>query len=244
MKRVITILMILLMLLTLPASAEDGLLADSAGLLSQSEQQALSAELSALSGAHGMQVAVATVPSTEGADIWDYANDYYDQNLSGDGVLLLIAIRERQWALIADGTGYQAVNDDAQITIEERILPLLQEDRFYDAFSLYASLCEEMILLYEAGEPYEIAFPVWLGLLIALGIGLLVALIAVGIMKGQLKSVRAQRSAAGYVKAGSMQLTRQTDLYLYSQITRIPRPKSSSSSGGGGGSRGGRSGSF
>ncbi|MBQ8893802.1 MAG: hypothetical protein IJ043_05275 [Clostridia bacterium] len=68
-------------------------------------------------------------------------------------------------------------------------------------------------------------------------------LITVTVMKGKLKTVRCRPGAEAYTRAGSMKLTVQQDQFLYSNVSRTPRPKSNSS-GGGGGSRGGRSGSF
>ena len=69
-------------------------------------------------------------------------------------------------------------------------------------------------------------------LLICLGIGLVIALIATGIMKGQLKSVRSQSAAADYVKSGSLQVTEAHDLFLYRNIVRHPKPKSNNSGSG------------
>ena len=241
MKRVVCFLTVLLLSLALIPAA--GALTDQAGLLSEGEQQALNTALSAISREHGMEVAVVTVKTTGGRDVWYYANDYYDEHIGGNGVLLLISEYEREWALVAVGTGYRAVNDDAQIYIEESILPLLKQDRFYDAFALYGELCAEMIARYEAGDPYETPFPLGLAILISLGIGLVTGLITVTVMKGKLKTVRRQPGAEAYTKAGSMKLTVQQDQFLYSNVSRTPRPKSNSS-GGGGGSRGGRSGSF
>ena len=76
---------------------------------------------------------------------------------------------------------------------------------------------------------------------ISMGVGILIGLIAVGIMAAMMKSVRPQNSASNYVRSGSMQLNNQRDIFLYSHVTRTPRPKSNSS-GGSGGSRGGAGG--
>ena len=72
-------------------------------------------------------------------------------------------------------------------------------------------------------------------------IGLVLALIITGVMRGKLKSVRSQRAAANYVRQGSMNVTQSYELFLYKTVQRRERPKSSSSgssgsreSGGGG----------
>lgn len=217
---------------------------DGAGILSKTEFQELSAELTALGNKYNMSIAAVTVTSLDGWDALDYADRFYDEHYGADGVLLLLAMEERDWALLAVGNGYQAVNDDAQDYLIDQVLPLLKEDRYAEAFSLYAEICDDLIVDWQNGEPYQKPFPWGIALVISLGIGLLTALIVVSVMKGRLKSVKAQAGANAYVKEGSRTLTVQQDTYLYSNVSRTPIPKSNSSGGGGGGSRGGRSGGF
>jgi len=66
-------------------------------------------------------------------------------------------------------------------------------------------------------------------LIVSLVIGVIIALIITGIMKGQLKSVRYQPAATSYLRDNSFNLKVSRDLFLYSRITRQPKPKSSSS---------------
>ena len=68
-------------------------------------------------------------------------------------------------------------------------------------------------------------------LLVSLGIGLVVALIITGRMKGKLKTVRRQAEAADYVKTGSMKVTQSRDFFLYKHIDRHAKPKESTSGG-------------
>ena len=62
-------------------------------------------------------------------------------------------------------------------------------------------------------------------LLICIGIGILVGLITVLVMRGQLKSVRPQSGAADYVVAGSFRLRQSRDIFLYRHVQRTARPK-------------------
>ena len=79
-------------------------------------------------------------------------------------------------------------------------------------------------------------------MMIGIAVGVIVALI----LKGQLKTVRAQNQANVYVKQGSMQLTVCNDMFLYRNVTRTQRQSSSSSgsSGSSGSSRSIGGGSF
>ena len=56
-------------------------------------------------------------------------------------------------------------------------------------------------------------------------IGIVVAFIVTLIMKGQLKSVRQQKTASNYVVDGSFRLTGRSDVFLYRNVTRRERPK-------------------
>ena len=66
---------------------------------------------------------------------------------------------------------------------------------------------------------------------IALVIGFVLAKIVVGVMKGQLKTVRYQAAADSYVKSGSMDITESRDMFLYHTVTRTEKPENDSSSG-------------
>ena len=70
-------------------------------------------------------------------------------------------------------------------------------------------------------------------LVFSLIIGLIVAFIATGVMKGKLKTVRRKASASDYLKPGSLQLNGQSDVFLYSNVVRTAKPKDTGSSGGG-----------
>ena len=62
-------------------------------------------------------------------------------------------------------------------------------------------------------------------ILIAVAMGVLVGFLVAGALKSQLKTVRPQYAAANYVIDGSLNLTHSADIYLYSNVTRTPRPK-------------------
>lgn len=73
-------------------------------------------------------------------------------------------------------------------------------------------------------------------LIIAVVIGLIVALIVTGIMKLGLRSVFSEPKADSYMKKDSLRLTKNYDLFLYQSVTRTEKPKESSTSSSSGGS--------
>lgn len=74
-------------------------------------------------------------------------------------------------------------------------------------------------------------------LLIGLVLSFIVAKIATGSMKSQLKSVRQQNTAGSYVRQNSLNMAESREHFLYSSVARTPKPtntaRSSSRPGGG-----------
>ncbi len=81
--------------------------------------------------------------------------------------------------------------------------------------------------------------PKWL--VISVIIGLIIAFLYTGFLKSQLKTVKSKPSASDYVIPGSFSLTGQRDVYLYSNVTKTPKPKNNNTGSRGGSSFGGGS---
>lgn len=244
MRRIISVLTLLVVLISfaIVSSASVGAprLVDDAGLLTSSESERLLAKLDEISTRQGMDVVVVTVNSTDGKSAMEYADDYYDYNgYSDNGVLLLLDMGGRNWWISTKGTGIGAFTDYGIEYIGEKISSDLSNGYYADAFTDYANLCDDFINQYKAGTPFDTPPEPfhWFGWGIAAIIGgLIFGAIKKGKLVGQLKSVQHQTNASNYVRAGSLGLTNSSDVFLYNQITRTPRPSSSSSRGGGGSS--------
>ena len=195
-----------------------------------------------------LTVAIATVETLDFEDIDDYTKRYF-KNADyphADGVLLLIAMEEREWYIYTTGDAYDYLTDVALDDIEEAMLPHLRADDYEQAFQSYMRLCDKYLTMGREGNIYRGSFPIGENLLIGLVVGLVVALIVVIAMRSKLKTVRPRREAHEYTRKDSMNVTQSRDLFLYRTVHRRPKPKDSSGSGrSGGGSRsGGRGGSF
>lgn len=211
---------------------------DGADLLTDSEERELYATLAAISDAYGAQVAVVTVPSLD-VSIDYYVNDIYDGGAYGygsdkAGVLLLVCMNPREYRILSNGFAADAISSYDIDVISDAIVSYLSDGDYAEAFDTYASECEYYLGGYINGFPFDFGA----NLILALIVGVVIALIAVSSMKAQLKSVRRQNQANAYVKSGSMNITRAGDYYMYRTVTRSPKPKSnSSSSSSSGGSR-------
>ncbi len=254
-KRLLACLLLLaLLVLALPVNAaeETAYLRDNADLLTDDEAQTLQTLLSEISSRQQLDVIVVTLDSLDGESALECAHSQYDMygygyGSSRDGILLLISMAQRDWAISTNGYATAVFTDGGQAYLSDQFLPDLSNGNYFEAFSTYAHTCDTA-LTRARNNPSENPFPrallSWKFLPISFVLGLVIALIAVGIMKRQLKSVRSQAAAHSYVRSGSMQLTQRSDLFLYRTVTRRAKPKSNSSSGGGGSSRGGSSGKF
>ena len=217
---------------------------DMAELLSDSDKTALLSKLDEISERQKLDIVVLTVNTLDGKTPRDYADDFYDYNGYGfgenkDGILLLVSMEDRDWWISTTGYGITALTDAGIEYISKKFLSDLSDGDYAQAFTTYAELCDQFITQAKTGESYDTGnmpkepFNVAWNILVAFVIGLVVAVIVTSIMKKQLKTVQLKSEANNYVKANSMILTENRDLFLYNQVSRRARPKETDNSSGG-----------
>ena len=242
-----------------PAEIVPERITDYAAVLSDSERTQLLNKLNEISTRQKFDVVIVTVSSIQGKTAKAYGDDFYDSNDFGqgdnsDGILLLVDINARQWALSTRGFGIEAFSDADQQKIMESILPLISQGDYSKAFSDFASLCDSGITLARTNaqnntqntdeqkkDPLRTAG-------FSLAAGVLIAFIAVSIMKSSLKSVAVQRKADNYVRSGSMNLTSSREVFLFKTVTSKPKQDtkktSTTNTSSSGNTHGGSSGKF
>ena len=241
MKKKICIIFLALFLSVLTAAPALALsdmqrFVDEAGLLTSSEGSELLDQLNEISERQQVDVVVVTVNSLDGATATEYADDFYDLNGygfgdEGDGILLLISMEERDWAISTSGFGITAFTDAGLEYLSDMIVGDLSDGDYAWAFTIFAEMCDDYITEAKTGEPYDAdhlpkdPYVLIFFLVVALAIGFVIALIVTGIMRCKLKSVYSQTEAGSYVKKGSLKLTTKNDLYLYKDVKRRERPK-------------------
>ena len=259
MKKVFSILIVMLLCMTIvmPVMAESELprLIDEADLLFSDEEQKLQRKLDSISERLQFDVVVLTVDSLEGYSPMEFADDFYDYGGYGkDGILWLIDMDNRKSTISTSGYGITVFTDAGQDYMQDRIAPMLTDEEYGEAIEVYIDLCDDFCRQADEGAPYDVGnlpkepFDTGMSVIIAVVVGIIVALIGTGIMKGQLKSVRAKAEATDYMKPGSLQLTEARDFFLYRHIDRREKPKnnggSSTHRSSSGNSHGGSSRSF
>lgn len=248
MNKKLTFVMLLLLCLAMLGlsvwGATNGtLLSDGADLLADHQEQELLTTLNRIRADYQVDVIVVTVDSIGSYSPESYVNYLFDSQGYGyganqDGVLLLVAMESRDYQILANGLGADAISDSDLDSLCGVVESYLRDGDYMGAFCAFAEECEYEINGAINGFPFD-----WgKNLLIALVVGLAIALIVVLVMLSQLKSVKPKRGAAEYTKADGMRITRSSDLFLYRTVSRIRRETDSSGSHGGGGYRGGSSG--
>lgn len=235
---------------------------DYAGLLSESEKNTLNEQLKSLSDEYNLDVVVVTVNSLNGSTVVDYADDYYDyNNYRADGILLLVAMSEREWSISTKGLAVDYFTDYGLSIMEDDMLNYLSDGDYYEAFNRFKNDVKDFIDYAKEDAPIDIDNQVperFSGkhVVIAAGVALFVTAIVAIIITSNMKSVHNNYFAGNYVVANSFILTGSSDWFINKTVSRTRRPKverSSGSHGGGGSSthishsgssHGGRSGHF
>lgn len=253
MKRWLACLLILVLCAGLAVSAGAAgreLVVDEAGLLTRSERDTLLMQAERISEQYQCAVAVVTVSSLGGKSAEEFADDFYDDwgygyGPSRDGILLLISMEYRDWAMSTSGKAIGIFSDSKLNRIFRAFRSDLQDGRYAAAFGCYLNECDR--ILAGGQETGGLPLGVW-GILICLALGFVFAAIPLALMKRKMKSVRSQPAAETYVRSGSLQLTEQSERFLYRNVQRIRRETSSHGSSvhtsSSGRSHGGASGKF
>lgn len=226
---------------------------DDADLVDSDEE--IAEELEEISDEYGIDVVIVTVDSIGSKSATAFADDFYDYNgYSEDGILFLLSMEHRDWAISTTGYGITAFTDYGCDYIFGCMKDSLADDDYEEAFGIFAEQCDDFLLQAENGEPYDYGNSIKTGkdyimvIGVALVVGLAAAIIVSLILKSQLKSVSFQRNANSYIKNGSLKVTHSHDIYLYKTVSKTKRESNSGGSsthrGSSGRSHGGSSGKF
>jgi len=223
-------------------------LIDEADLLSADEEESLLDRLDSLSTQYECDIIIVTRDELVTGDVQKEADDIYDEVGYGygedcSGILFLVSMADREWAISTYGFGIVAFPDEVQSYLTEKTLPYLSDGKYSQAFNIFAVLAGEQLkyarsddytlpeIVDHEGSTEKASFDAGSKLVFALIVGLLTGWIATSVMKGKLKSVRGQASASQYVVPGSFGLTDSRDLFLYHTVRRTLRDTGSSSGG-------------
>lgn len=260
MKKIYKLLMIIgcIFAFGLNVNAQKQLIVDDADLLNEQEEQQLQNTLTQIADEYKMDVVIVTNYSLDGKSSQAYADDYFDYNGYGqgsnhDGILLLVSMEYRDWAISTCGKAINVFTDAGLDYLEDQFIEDLSQGNYYEAFDTFASTCDNFMQQAQDGRPYDNGnmpkgklSSMWLFL--AIGLGLVVGGTSTYMMYSDLNSAKPQKDAIDYTIPGSMKITKSRDIFLYRHVTRRAKPKqthgSSTHISSSGRSHGGSSGRF
>lgn len=217
-------------------------LVDDAGIMNAEEENVLIEKLDEISERQNFDIVIVTTASLEEKTPEEYADDWYDYNGYGlgqnrDGVLFLVSTVERDWWISMYGCGIEFITDAGREYIAEKFLPHLKKNEYYEAFTVFAELCDEFISQAKKGQPYDVnnlpkgsVSSKWI--LIDIAVGLLLGIMITKGQTSKLKTVRKQNAAQNYIVPGSQMITIQMDNFVNRSISQRMIVKQSQNSGG------------
>lgn len=249
MKRIVAVFLLALVLIvqTAPAFAATALINDGAGLLSQEETAELTAQAKTIRSQYGLPVYIVTVPSMNGeSDAYTYATQLYNRMGLGEGaqrsgIMLMLSMEYRDYALIAHGEGNTVLTDYGNEKMADSFLDYFSDDDWAGGFRDYLDTAEHYCHdYYVDGEAYDYSPTRSFGR-ICVGIAVigapLVGALTVAALVQQMKTARKGSHAEYYVERSEGQngltLTDQSDDYIFSQTIVTHRPQPQDHDGGG-----------
>lgn len=255
-KRIAAISIALILFLSLALSVSAHVISyivDKAALLSSEEVSVLEEKATQLADRYSIHAVILTIDSLNGSRAQDYADDYYDQAGYGDdGVLFLLSMAEREWYISTCGKSIYALTDYGIQQIGESVLPFLADGLWFDGFEHFLDSLPVYLDALESGTPidgqadysgdyyhgdqeeivyYEEEFTPWFPF--SLLCGIVVAGVALLIMRLGMNTKRARRCASEYMIDNSWNLTQHSDIFLYSNVTKTKKQEPSQNKGGG-----------
>ena len=160
---------------------------------------------------------------------------------TGDGILLVMSMKERDYDIMAHGDfGNYAFTDYGKRRLADSFLDYFGDGNWYKGFSAYMNRVERFLAVAAEGKPVDYDSPRLrehnLPISIAAGLifGMIVALISCLTMKSGMKSVHIARIASNFIADNGVKIPIQKDMFTHNTVVRTPLQTSSSSGGGGG----------
>jgi len=202
----------------------------------------------------------------EFADDYFDANGYgFGENR--DGVILAVNMNDRAYHISTSGSGIDAISDYDIEQLGGMIVSYLADADYYNAFSAFAEEAAQCVIDYRNGVTDEYTYgdenygeynygnygeynyvrtltkaekfkeDAPKNAIVSIIIGLVVGFISVTSMKNKLTSVSHKSGAADYAVNDSISFSNNAEVFLYHNVTAVPKPKDPprNKTGGGGG---------
>ena len=250
MKKFLIVLLALLLVCAPALAYNSDFVVDDAELLTDSQESELESKLQELYENYHFQIVVHTTRSSGYQSLDMYAADFYDENGYGygascDGLIFAVDMAKREYVTVTTGSGMALFSDYDIARVEEMMVDDLSEGNYARAFDRYADGAEDVISapvtyggysnygyyddgvyydeygmqvyvdVYRHLSPAQRAGEILPGILIAAAV---ITAITLGVMISGMKTARKKNQAMDYMT--HVNLTRQSDIYLYTTERR------------------------
>jgi len=236
MKKRLFIFLLAVSFLSFPLFAQRRVI-DNAGLLTADEISVLESLAAGIALTYNFDLVIVTETSIGGANPMDYADDYFDYNGYGlggdrDGCLFLQVTETRHYWFSTSGRGIKILNSAAYNKLEKDVVGFLRNNDSAGAYRAFIGAWRIFLALDAEGKSYNFV-NVYASIMYitAWVISLIIAFVAVGIMKAKMNTVHLKTKADRFIIPGSLAFTLQKDSFLYSAVTKSERAESDSSGG-------------
>lgn len=201
------------------------LVIDNADILSVEVEDTLEKNAQALRSEYQCDIVILTVNTLHSKSAQEYADDFYDRygygiGVNHTGILFLVAMEEREWYISTCGDAIYTFSDADTQRLGEYAFSHLYGSNYSDVFYAYLSSLPQYFVS-DDNSP---------NVALSVVIGLIVASLAILIMRSSMRTNRRQQGAVNYVKSGTFHIKQQQDLFLYSNISKVRREQNNSGS--------------
>ena len=234
---------ILIMFLSLSLYSLQSLVKDDCGLVNNTELSDLQTRAAQIASDYDCGVYIVVVKNMDDSDIEAFAEYYFFNELkgtgdSGNGILLIMSMKERDYDIMAHGSfANMAFTDYGKSKLADSFLDYFGDGEWYRGFSAYLNRVERFLGAAAEGTPVDVGSNIKehnLPLSIAAGLifGFIVALISCLAMKSGMKSVHTARIASNFIADNGIKIPIQKDMFTHNTVVRQVIQSSSSSGGG------------
>ena len=253
MKKLFVLLILVFM--SISAWSIPSLVQDDCGLITNHELENLKTRTSELSSQYNCGIYIVVVKNMDDFayeyEIYDDAfgieafaqyiffNELKGLGSSGDGILLVMSMKGRDYDIMAHGDfGNYAFTDYGKDKLADSFLSYFAKGDWYKGFSSYLDKLDLFLDSAARGNPVDIGsgrlkeHNLPLSLAAGLIFGFIVALISCLTMKRGMKSVHTARIASNFIAQNGISIPIQKDIFTHNTVVRTPIQTSSSGGGG------------
>lgn len=213
---------------------------DYAELMSPEENEKLEAYARELSEKYSADFVVVTITENNRISSQDFADRFFEDNFfggaegrredeSGDGMVFLIDMQNREYALSTGGLLHKAMGGKEEEKLLDAVAAPMKSGNYYEACQTALSLCAGDVKSYQNSK-------IWIPALAAFAAASVITAIVLGVMVSFSRKSAAASEAQRYMLLDSFHITRKEEWKTGSHTAVTPIPKASGGGGSGGGS--------